>query len=127
MDAAYATEGDIEERVLRSAAEYVRFACERPHEFRILVNPPEEPEALERIAELTRQQNGKLANLLREGIAAGTIRTDLDPELVSTALWASLNGLLSLAWRVDSLRVDDAELEKLLTTFVAAISDGIRR
>ncbi|WP_278265771.1 TetR/AcrR family transcriptional regulator [Nocardia sp. AG03] len=126
MDAAYSAEGSVEERLLRAAAEYVRFARERPHEFRILANPPDEPQALERIVALTREQNGKLANILRDGIAVGTGRPDLDPDRVATALWASLNGLLALTWRTDSLRVDDTDMDTLVATFVATVSDGLR-
>lgn len=126
MDAAYAADGSVEERLRRAAAEYVRFARERPHEFRILADPPDEPQALERIVALTREQNGKLAAILRDSIATGTGRADLDPDRVATALWASLNGLLSLAWRTDSLRADDAELDALVATFAATVADGLR-
>lgn len=126
MDTAYSTDGSVEDRLLRAAAEYVRFARERPHEFRILADPPDEPQALERIVALTNEQNGKLADILRDGMVAGTGRTDLDPDRVATALWASLNGLLSLAWRTDGLRVDDTEMNALVETFLATISDGLR-
>ncbi|MFF2084016.1 TetR/AcrR family transcriptional regulator [Nocardia sp. NPDC058176] len=126
MDAAYATPGRPEERLLRAAAEYVRFARERPHEFQILANPPHEPETLERIADLTREQNAKLADVFRDGIASGTARADLDPDRLATALWASLNGLLSLTSRTDTLRVDHDELDVLVATFTAAVTDGLR-
>lgn len=99
MDPAYEADGTVEERMMLAANAYARFARERPHEFRILVEPPNEPEAVARIAELTRAQNARLTAVLREGMAAGLIRADLDPDDVTTALWATFNGLLALAWR----------------------------
>lgn len=126
MDAAYATPGSVEERLLRAAAEYARFARERPDEFRILSDPPHEPETLERIAELTREQNGKLAAILRDAVADGTARADLDPDRVATTLWAAFNGILSLSWRTDSLRADSDELDLLVATFCTAVADGLR-
>ncbi|MDT3439280.1 TetR/AcrR family transcriptional regulator [Pseudofrankia sp. BMG5.37] len=127
MDAAYEAEGTVEERLLRAAAAYVRFARERPHEFRILVDPPDEPETLDRIASLIEEQNAKLTDVLRDGIATGTSRPDLDPDRVSTVLWATMNGLLALAWRADKLRPDADELDALLATYVETIADGLRR
>ncbi|WP_198543291.1 TetR-like C-terminal domain-containing protein [Pseudofrankia sp. BMG5.36] len=111
----------------RAAAAYVRFARERPHEFRILVDPPDEPETLDRIASLIEEQNAKLTDVLRDGIATGTSRPDLDPDRVSTVLWATMNGLLALAWRADKLRPDADELDALLATYVETIADGLRR
>ncbi|MFE3442705.1 WHG domain-containing protein [Nocardia sp. NPDC059180] len=126
MDAAYAAGGSVEERVLRAASEYLRFARERPDEFRILANPPDEPEALERVAALTREQNATLAGIMRDAIEAGTARPDLDPDRVATTLWASLNGVIALAWRSDSLRVDEEELNAMFATFAAMVGDGVR-
>lgn len=127
MDAAYEAEGTVEERLLLVTAAYVRFARERPHEFRILVDPPAEPETLEGVTSLIEEQNAKLANLLRDGVSTGTSRADLDPDRTSTVLWATLNGLLALAWRTDRLRQDADELDALLATYVETISDGLRR
>ncbi|MFD7846645.1 TetR family transcriptional regulator C-terminal domain-containing protein [Nocardia sp. NPDC059764] len=124
---AYATEGGVEERLLRATAEYVRFARERPHEFRILLNPPNELETLERIAELTREQNGKLTGLLREAVAGGTMRVDLEVQRVTTTIRATPNGLPALSWRADSLRVGEEELDTLVETYLATISDGLRK
>ncbi|WP_244117496.1 hypothetical protein [Burkholderia contaminans] len=46
MDAAYASDGDVETKLRCMATAYARFAKARPHQFRILVEPPNEPEAL---------------------------------------------------------------------------------
>lgn len=43
MDPAYEADGTVEERMMLAANAYARFARERPHEFRILVEPPNEP------------------------------------------------------------------------------------
>ncbi len=125
MDAAYAEPGTPLERVRRAGDAYARFAAQRPHQFRILVRPPNEPEAMERVVELTREQNAKLAQAIRDGIADGTFRGDLDPELAADALWASLDGLLALAWRGDALRADPDQLSRLRRTFNLIVQQGL--
>ncbi|MFS4108358.1 TetR/AcrR family transcriptional regulator [Streptomyces sp. PD-S100-1] len=127
MDAAYRAEGTAEERLLGAAAAYARFAHERPHEFRILVEPADEPEAVARIAELTREQNAKLADVIRDAISSRTARPDLDPDDLATVFWATLNGLLALSWRPGALRVDGEDLERLLAAYTATVADGLRR
>ncbi|MBJ8346964.1 TetR/AcrR family transcriptional regulator [Antrihabitans sp. YC2-6] len=126
MDAAYAAEGTAEERLLLVATTWVRFARERPHEFRILVEPADQPDAVARLAELTRTQNAKLADAIRAGMATGAVRPDLEPDQVATALWASLNGVLALAWRPGELRVEAAALDQLMAAFIAIAADGLR-
>ncbi|MFC9876224.1 TetR/AcrR family transcriptional regulator [Nocardia salmonicida] len=118
MDAAYATPGTPVERILLAGREYVRFAVEHPHQFRILIDPPNEPEALERIAEITITQNAKLESALRDAISAGVASPEIDPVLAAKALWAAINGIISLGWRADRLRADNDEIMRLLTTFI---------
>ena len=126
MDAAYEATGTPEDRMLLAAAAYARFARERPHEFRLLVEPPDEPEALARIAELTREQNAKLADAIRDAVAAGIAREELDPDDLATMFWGTLNGLLALAWRPGALRVSTEELDRLLAIYNAIVADGLR-
>jgi len=126
MDAAYAAEGAAEERLLLVATTWVRFARERPHEFRILVEPADEPDAVARLAELTRTQNAKLADVIRAGMATGAVRPDLEPDQLATALYASLNGILALAWRPGELRYEVEVLDRLIAAFLAMAADGLR-
>src|ERR671923_2451142 len=88
MDEAYAAPGTPIEPIQRAAAAYARFAAERPHQFRLMADPPNEPEAVERIADLIQEQNSKLADAIRDGITQGIIRPDIDPDLTARALWA---------------------------------------
>ncbi|WP_421380918.1 TetR/AcrR family transcriptional regulator (plasmid) [Paraburkholderia sp. DD10] len=127
MDAAYASDGDVEKKLRCVAAAYARFARERPYQFRILVEPPDEPEALTRIAALIRQQNAKLAALISRGIDEGWVRADIQPERASTALWAMMNGVISLMWRPDNLRLDVDHINDLLDTAISLTTDGIKR
>ncbi|VWC50016.1 TetR family transcriptional regulator [Burkholderia lata] len=127
MDAAYASDGDVETKLRYVAAAYARFAKERPHQFRILVEPPNEPEALARIAALIRQQNAKLAALISRGIDEGWVHADVEPEHASTALWAMMNGVISLMWRPDSLRLDVDHIDDLLRTAISLLTGGIKR
>ncbi|TLF77437.1 TetR/AcrR family transcriptional regulator [Nocardia cyriacigeorgica] len=126
MDEAYATPGTPEERLTLAAEAYARFARERPHEFRILVEPPDEPTAIDRIVELTRTQNAKLAAAIHDGIATGDLRRDLDPDDLAAVFLATINGLLALAWRPGALGVTDEELDRLLATYVSTVADGLR-
>ncbi len=126
MDAAYAAPGTPRDRIFRAAEAYTRFAAERPHQFRLLVDPPAEPDALARVADLIEEQNAKLAAALSDGIADGTIDPDLDPMITSTALWAAMNGVLALHWRADRLRAEPNHLHLLVTTIVGILDRGIR-
>lgn len=127
IDEAYASAGTVEERGLRVFQAYVRFAFERPHQFRILANPPEEPGAIARIAELAQEQNAKQAAIIREGIAAGTLNPALDPESTANAIWVMLNGLLSLALRQDELRPASVTPEALVASALTLVEFGLRR
>lgn len=126
MDEAYAASGSPEERLLIAATAYARFARERPHEFRISVEPPDEPEAISRIVELTATQNAKFAAAVRDGAAHGDIRADLDADRVAAVLHAAANGVLALAWRPGGLATSEDDIDRLLQTFVAIVQDGLR-
>lgn len=126
MDAAYAHPGTPEERLFLAAAEYARFARERPHEFRILVEPPDEPGAVERIADLNEVQSAKLAAAIRDGIAAGDGRTDLDADELAAVMQATINGILSLAWRPGRLGASPETIDRLLGNYLALVVDGLR-
>lgn len=127
MDAAYASPGGVEDRLYAVAAAYTNFAKERPHQFRILVEPPNEPEALTRIANLIREQNAKLGALIRLGIDEAVIDGGFDPERTSTALWTMMNGVLSLMWRTDSLRADSAQIDAMFGTVTKILTDGLKK
>jgi AcrR family transcriptional regulator len=126
IDEAYEGGGTAEERGWRISQAYVRFAMERPHQFRILANPPEEPEAIARIAAMAREQNAKLAAIIRDGIAEGSVNPALDPESTANALWAMLNGLLQLALRSDSLRPVTVSPEALVQAAINLVQFGLR-
>jgi len=127
MDAAYAAPGTPFERILKAAEAYARFAAERPHQFQLLADPPNEPDALGRVAELVEHQNTKLAAAINDGIADGTINPHLDPVTASTTLWAAMNGVLALRWRADRLRANDTQVHDLVATTIQILSAGLRR
>jgi AcrR family transcriptional regulator len=124
MDEVYARSGTPEERIRAAATAYLQFALESPHQFRLLANPPAVPEALTRIEALTVEQNGKLADALRDGIESGIIRPDLDVEKTATLLWAAMNGIIGLSWRTDR---DHFEPMAALELFGDIVGDGIRQ
>ncbi|MFD7324291.1 TetR/AcrR family transcriptional regulator [Streptomyces sp. NPDC059875] len=125
MDDAYAAPGTPAERIRAASAAYVRFAAERPHQFRLLAEPPDEPAALERVAALVDEQNAKLAAALADGVADGSLAADLDPVTTATALWAAMNGVLGLSWRADRLRADASQLTELVTAVERVVLRGL--
>jgi AcrR family transcriptional regulator len=125
MDDAYAAPGTPVERIRAASTAYVRFAAERPHQFRLLAEPPEEPAALERVAALVDEQNAKLAAALADGVADGSLAADLDPVTTATALWAAMNGVLGLSWRADRLRADASHLAELVAAVERVVFCGL--
>jgi AcrR family transcriptional regulator len=125
MDDAYAAPGTPVERIRAASTAYVRFAAERPHQFRLLAEPPEEPAALERVAALVDEQNAKLAAALADGVADGSLAADLDPVTTATALWAAMNGVLGLSWRADRLRADASHLTELVAAVERVVFRGL--
>ena len=107
------------------ADSYTRFAFERPNEFRLLLDPVGEPEALQRISELIREQNAKTAAVIRAGVADGTMRSDLDPEMVALAAWAMMNGILSLAFRDDQTNYYAKQVPALIDTAISLMIGGM--
>ncbi|MDN0197232.1 hypothetical protein [Streptomyces sp. S.PNR 29] len=98
---------------------------ERPHQFRLLAEPPDEPAALERVAALVDEQNAKLAAALADGVSDGSLASDLDPVTTATALWAAMNGVLGLSWRADRLRADASHLTELVAAVERVVLRGL--
>jgi AcrR family transcriptional regulator len=114
MDEAYATPGSPVERIRAAAAAYAMFAVERPHQFRLLVAPPDVAPTLPSIAAIIEEQNGKLAQAIRDGQADGSMRADLDADRTATLLWATINGVLGLTWNA---ALHDVDLASLLADY----------
>jgi AcrR family transcriptional regulator len=125
MQDALAASAPAREKMRLIAESYTRFAFERPNEFRLLLDPQGEPEALQRISELINEQNAKTAAVIRAGLAAGTIRADLDPDQVALAAWAMMNGILSLAFRDDQTHYYAKQVPVLIDTAINLLVDGL--
>jgi len=61
---------------------------------------------------------------LHDGITAGAVRR-VDPERTATILWAAWNGIISLAWRPDTLRCEEKRLRELLAAATDIIALGL--
>jgi TetR/AcrR family transcriptional regulator len=131
MDRAYAADRSPLEQLEAAAAEYLRFYRDHPEHFRLLAFPPPTGNyaaahaAAARLAERVEEQNARMAAAIERGIAAGTLRA-VDPTETATTLWAAFNGIISLAWRPDRLRRDEAEVQRLLQLLADALSCGLR-
>lgn len=130
MDRAYTTERTPVEQIYAAAEQYLGFYLDHPDYFRMLAFPgaPGQyaagQELSERLAGAVDQQNRRLVEALRSGVESGDLRA-VDPEEVATILWAAWNGVISLGWRQDRLRRDEAELRALLATATEIVATGL--
>ncbi|MDQ8045970.1 MAG: TetR/AcrR family transcriptional regulator [Solirubrobacteraceae bacterium] len=115
------------ERIEAIGFAYARFAQTWPEQFRLLVDPPSEPEALAPIERLIANQLATLAGLITEGIADGTINPALEPETTAKALWAMATGVFALAIRTDRLQAGADEIAALVSMSRALLQDGMRQ
>ena len=131
MDRAYTPERNPIEQLLAASEHYLRFALDHPQFFRMLAFPAKPgpyPAAAETAALLSRrvdEQNARMVDAIRRGITDGSIR-QLDPQKTATILWASWNGIISLAWRHDDLRQDPDSLAELVKSAADLVSCGLR-
>lgn len=131
MDRAYTPDRNPIEQLLAASEEYLRFALDHPQFFRMLAFPAKPgpyPAAVETAALLSRrvdEQNARMVDAIERGISEGSIR-QLDPQKTATILWASWNGIISLAWRHDELRQDPEALAELIKSAADLVSFGLR-
>jgi AcrR family transcriptional regulator len=131
MDRAYTPDRNPIEQLLAASEQYLRFALDHPQFFRMLAFPAKPgpyPAAVETAALLSRrvdEQNARMVDAIERGIAEGSIRP-LDPQQTATLLWASWNGIISLAWRHDDLRQDPDALAELVESANDLVSFGLR-
>jgi TetR/AcrR family transcriptional regulator len=130
MDRAYLSDGTPLEQLYAAADAYLDFYLAHPDYFRMLAFPgaPGQYQAghelTGRLAHSVDEQNKRLASALRRAIDAAQL-SPVDPEDVATVLWASWNGIISLHWRPDALRRDEAQLRALLNTATRVIATGL--
>ena len=131
MDRAYTPDRNPVDQLQAASEEYLRFALDHPQFFRMLAFPTKPgpyPAAAETAALLARrvdEQNARMVDAIQRGIADGSIRP-VDPRATATILWASWNGIISLAWRHDDLRQDPGALAELIDRAADLVSYGLR-
>ena len=125
VDPAYESPGAPEDRIRAALEAYVRFSAERPHQFRIVTSPPDDPEVLAQTDELISFHMRHLADALREAVSNGTMRADLDPDVAATALWAMCSGILALGLRASRTPVGEDRLAQLLAFFEDVVLRGV--
>lgn len=131
MDRAYTPDRNPVEQLQAASEEYLRFALDHPQFFRMLAFPTKPgpyPAAAETAALLARrvdEQNARMVDAIQRGIADGSIRP-VDPRATATILWASWNGIVSLAWRHDDLQRSPEQLAELVELAADLVSYGLR-
>jgi AcrR family transcriptional regulator len=132
MDRAYTPDRSPIEQLAAAAEQYLQFYLDQPEFFRMLAFPeplgnyPAAAETAERLARRVDEQNARMIDAIERGIAEATIRP-IDARKAATILWASWNGMISLAWRPDELREDGRSLAELLSLAADMIGRGLRR
>ncbi|WP_086827998.1 TetR/AcrR family transcriptional regulator [Allokutzneria sp. NRRL B-24872] len=130
MDHAYQREGSALDRIYAAADAYLSFYLSYPDYFRMLAFPQAPghyaagKELAARLARAVHEQNARLVATLREGVEAGELRA-VDPQETATVLWATWNGIMSLHWRPDDLRQDEAGLRRLLAAASDVLATGL--
>ena len=131
MDRAYTPDRNPVEQLLAASEQYLRFALDHPQFFRMLAFPtkpgpyPAAAETTALLAARVDEQNARMVDAIERGIADGSIR-QLDSQATATILWASWNGIISLAWRHDDLRQSPAQLAQLIERAADLVSYGLR-
>jgi TetR/AcrR family transcriptional regulator len=131
MDLAYVDGRTPLEQLRAASSQYLRFAIEHPHLFRMLAFPwadgavTEGSELATRLAQRVDDVNARLAAALVAGAETGVLRA-VDPASTATLLWASWNGMISLLWRDDALVASTEEVTDLLADAVDILLDGLR-
>ena len=131
MDRAYTSDRNPIEQLLAASEQYLRFALDHPQFFRMLAFPtkpspyPAAAETTALLAVRVDEQNARMVDAIERGIAEGSIR-QLNPQATATILWASWNGIISLAWRHDDLRQSPEQLAELIERAADLVSYGLR-
>ncbi len=131
MDRAYTPDRSPIEQLAAASEQYLRFYLDQPEFFRMLASPAPlgnyqaAAETAERLGRRVDEQNARMVNAIERGIAEGSIRP-VDARKAATILWASWNGIISLAWRPDELREDERSLADLLSLTADMVSWGLR-
>ncbi|MFZ4373797.1 MAG: TetR/AcrR family transcriptional regulator [Mycobacterium sp.] len=131
MDRAYTPDRTPIEQLLAASEQYLRFALDHPQFFRMLAFPtkpspyPAAAETTALLALRVDEQNARMVDAIERGIAEGSIRR-LNPQATATILWASWNGIISLAWRHDELQQSPEELAVLIERAADLVSYGLR-
>jgi AcrR family transcriptional regulator len=75
------------------------------------------------VARLNKEARAEIAARLREGIDAGAVRPDIDPEIEATLILATLRGAVA-QWLMDPEGVD---LLRMADRFLASLQKGLGR
>ncbi|MDO9352423.1 MAG: TetR/AcrR family transcriptional regulator [Solirubrobacteraceae bacterium] len=113
------------ERIETIAFAYAHVAESRPEQFRLITDPPGEPEALRPIEALIENQLSALSTLIAEGIEDGSIRPTFDPDTTAKTLWAMATGVCMMRIRGDRLQVSSDGLPLLVETARALLQGGM--
>jgi AcrR family transcriptional regulator len=115
------------ERLRRCGQAYVEFGLLYPNHYKVTFIMPHEHPALspeDMANSMGMKAFARLREIVKECIAAGRLRPDLDPEAVSQVLWAGMHGLTSLL--ICHQDFPWVERERLIATHMDGIMNGFK-
>jgi AcrR family transcriptional regulator len=117
------------QQIAASAQWFFRLYRDHPELFRLLAFPhqPQSGPAAAvaaRVAARVAEENERLVDAIRRGIAAGQLR-DVPPDETAAFLWAAWRGALALGWRPDALHRPPDQLASLYAVGVDVLTRGL--
>lgn len=128
MLAIYMSDADPVEKLIDAAGAYLRFYLESPHLFRMIQLQPGQPAdddpAAMLVAERISRMNAAIVATIAEGVKQGSARKVSE---VDTAhfLWGTMNGVIGLATRPDSLRLTIDQLRSASFQGLDIVLEGL--
>lgn len=119
-EAAASSEADPLDRLDALGRAYLRFASEEPDAYRLMYAFPETPDVhhYPELAKQLRRSRRPMIHAVRDAVAADLVVGE--PDVVSTALWAGLHGIISLrlAGKLPARRRFDAVADAMMSAWL---------
>lgn len=122
------------ERIGQLGHAYMRFALERPNQYRLMFMTPKLPPSPEQVMEQTKGDPAEdgyavLKLAVVEGLQAGRFRPELtDADLIAQTFWAAVHGVVSLRITMhNDPWIEWADIDLRMRTMVDGILRGMTR
>jgi AcrR family transcriptional regulator len=122
LEAPECTRGPATDRLAAVIRHTIQIMCDQPAEVALLLRVRGNTEAERWAAERRREFDRIVTDLVREAVAEGDLRDDLDPGLVTRLLFGMSNSVVE--WYRPEGRIQPGHI---VDTILAIVFDGLRR